>query len=49
MANFMCQLRYRLQSPVIQTNTNLGVAVKALGDVIEVHNQLTLSTGDYHR
>ena len=40
---------FRLQSPVIQSNTNPGVTVKLFVDVFKVHCQWTLRKGDYPR
>lgn len=36
-----------LQSPVIASNTALGVAVRYCRDVVKVHNQSMLSEGDF--
>lgn len=49
MFSFLCQLS-RLQYPITQSNTVFhGIALKYSVDVIKVHNELTLSKGDYLR
>lgn len=48
MVSCICQLGQE-KSSVTQSNVNLGVAVKIFIDMIKVHNQVTLSKGDYPR